>query len=162
MTVRRALSAGDPSLPLSDIRSGSQVLAQTIAPRRFLVLLLGSFAGLAVVVAGVGIHGVMAYVVGPRTREIGVRPALGARPAQVLRQVLRDGLAVVGVGMAAGVLAALALSRLIRGFLFDVSPTDPATYAGVLLALVAVAGAACYVPARRAARIDPMVALRYE
>jgi len=160
--VRRALGTVDPDLPLSGIRSASQVLAESIAPRRFLVLLLGSFAGLAVVVAAVGVYGVMAYVVGQRTREIGVRLALGARPQEVLRQVVRDGLVVVGAGLVVGALGAFMLSRLIRGLLFDVSPTDPVTYAAVLLALVSVAAVACYVPARRAARIDPTEALRHE
>jgi putative ABC transport system permease protein len=129
---------------------------------RFQTLLLGLFAAAAALLAAVGIYGVMSYAVLRQTREIGVRMALGANPADVLRQVVRQGMSVAAAGAGAGLAAALLLTRLMSGLLYGVAPTDPATYAGVAVLLLAIALCASYVPARRAARIDPMKALRAE
>ena len=126
------------------------------------MLLLSFFGGLALVLATVGIYGVISYAVSQRTREIGVRMALGARPADVLRMILTDGLKLVAVGVVIGIAAALMLTRLLEGMVYGVSMRDPLIFVLVNLLLVTVSLAACYVPARRAMRVDPLVALRYE
>jgi ABC-type antimicrobial peptide transport system permease subunit len=126
------------------------------------MLLLGLFAALALILAAVGIYSAMAYSVSQRTHEIGIRTALGAQRWDVLRLVMKDGAKIALIGIASGIAGALALTRLMTSLLFEVKPTDPATFAGVAILLALVALAACYIPARRAMRVDPMVALRYE
>jgi predicted permease len=160
--LREALAATDPLVPTGAVRSMDQVLAHSLALRSFMMLLMSIFGGLALVLAGVGIYGVISFAVSQRTREIGVRMALGARPADVLRMVLREGLKFVAVGVVLGVAAALMLTRLLEGMVYGVSVRDPLTFVLVNLLMVAVSLAACYVPARRATRVDPLVALRYE
>ena len=142
--------------------SEEEVVARSIASPRFSLILLGAFAGLALLLAGIGIYGVLSYLVGQRTREIGVRMALGAQRLDVLRMVLGDGARMTMVGAAIGLVAALALTRLMASMLFGVRPTDPVTFAAVAVLLCDIALFACYLPARRAAKVDPMVALRYE
>jgi putative ABC transport system permease protein len=161
-TVRDAFAAVDPLVPTGPIRSMEQVLSHSLALRNFMRLLLSIFAGLALVLASVGIYGVISYAVSQRTREIGVRMALGARPADVLRLILGEGLRLVLVGVAVGIAAALALTKLLASLLFGVSGTNPIIFASVTGLLVGVSLVACFVPARRAMRVDPMVALRYE
>ncbi len=139
-----------------------EIISSTLAPRRFSMILLGVFAGLALVLSSVGIYGVISYLVGQRTREIGIRVALGARRADVLRLVLGHSVKMALIGVAIGLLASLGLTRLMVNMLYGVSPVDPLTFLGVAVILTAVALAACYIPARRAMRVDPMVALRYE
>jgi predicted permease len=139
-----------------------EVISRSLAPQRFLVVLLSAFAALALLLACVGIYGVISYVVGQRTHEIGVRMALGARRGDVLRLILSQGTRLVLVGIAIGILGAIGLTRLMASQLFQISTTDPLTFAAVALTLALVALAACYVPARRATKVDPMVALRYE
>ncbi|HEX6200141.1 MAG TPA: FtsX-like permease family protein, partial [Thermoanaerobaculia bacterium] len=160
--ARRAVSALDADQPVTEVRTLEQTLATTSANRRFVAVLLGMFAALALTLAAVGIYGVMAYVVGQRTREIGIRMALGARRREVVRWVLGQGLMVVGVGVALGLLGALATTRLLSGLLFETAPVDPATFLLVAVLLAAVALAANLLPARRAARVDPMEVLREE
>jgi ABC-type antimicrobial peptide transport system permease subunit len=160
--VRETLRSIDPLQPLANVRLLDHDLALSLAPRRFVLLLLATFAVAAVGLAAVGIYGVIAYMVGRRTREFGVRMALGAERKQVLAMVLGEGaLLAVGALLVGGFAAAL-LSRFVGELLFQVSATDPATYlsVGAVLALVAVTAA--YVPARRATRVDPMEALRSE
>jgi len=147
---------------VSDVRTLDQIAREPVEQRRFLMVLLGLFAALALVLAAVGIYGVMAYSVAQRTHEIGIRMALGAEQRDVLKLIVARGLVLAVVGVAAGVLAALALSRLMASLLYGVHPGDPATFAVVCLTLVAVALAASYIPARRATKVDPMAALRYE
>jgi putative ABC transport system permease protein len=137
-------------------------LAQNTAAPRFRTLLLAIFAGLAACLAMAGVYGVMAYVVGQRSNEIGLRMALGASSGDVLRLVLRQGLALAAIGLAIGLAGAFAASRLLTSMLFAVKPNDPLTYIGVTVLLGVVALAASYIPARRAAQIDPLVALRQE
>jgi putative ABC transport system permease protein len=160
--VRRELAAIDADQPVSDVRTMNQVMADTVARARFNTLLLGLFAGLATLLAAVGIFGVMNYAVTLRTREIGLRMALGAQPGRVLLLVLRQGLLLTLAGIGVGLAGALALTRLMSGLLFGVGATDPATYASIVLLLAVVSLVACYIPARRATRVDPLVALRYE
>jgi putative ABC transport system permease protein len=148
--------------PVSEVRSMNAVVGESVARQRFNMLLLVIFAGVALVLAVVGIYGVMAYGVMQRRHEIGIRVALGAGRADVVRMVMGQGLALTAAGIGIGAGAAFALTRLMKSMLFAVTATDPATFAGVALLLAMVALVACYVPARRATRVDPVVALRYE
>ncbi len=160
--VRAAVRSLDPDLPLFNVRKLQDVVGENVAPRRLSVLLLSSFAGLALLLAGVGIYGVMSYTVTQRIHEIGIRIALGAEPGEVLRLILGQGTRLALFGVAIGVVLASVLMRLLTSILFEVSATDPLTFVSVVVLLVLVALAACYIPARRAMRVDPMVALRYE
>ncbi len=160
--LRKLISAIDRSQPVNQVVTLDQVLADSIAPRRFNMLLLGIFAGIAVLLAAVGIYGVMSYAVTQRTQEIGVRMALGARQDEVVRMVVKQGMGVVVVGVGTGLVAALALTRMMAGLLYEVKPSDPQTFVVVCMALAGAALLACWIPARKAARVDPVVALRYE
>ena len=137
-------------------------VSENVAAPRFRTLLLGVFAALAVILAMAGVYGVVSYVVGQRSSEIGLRMALGASPGDVLRLILRQGLALTAAGIVLGLLCAAGVTRLLQSMLFEVKATDPLTYFAVITILVGVALAASYIPARRAMRVDPMVALRYE
>jgi putative ABC transport system permease protein len=152
----------DSDLPISNLKAMEQILGDSIAQPRFSTLLLGIFAALALVLAAVGIYGVMSYSIALRTREIGIRMALGAKENDVLSMVLRQGLKLASLGIAFGLIGAFAISRVMTSLLYGVSATDPITYITVSLILAGVALVACFVPARRATRVDPMVALRYE
>jgi len=160
--VRRELRAVDKDLPIRDVSTMEQILDRETFDRRVEALLLAIFAALAVLLASVGIYGVLAYMVAQRTGEIGIRVALGAKPADVLVTVAGQGMALSAAGIAIGTVAALAVTRLLTKLLFGISATDPATFAGVALLLLAVAGLASYLPARRAMRVDPILALREE
>ena len=160
--VRREVMAVDSAVPIADVRPLDQIAGEPAAPRAFLMTLLAVFAALALVLAGVGIYGVMAYSVAQRTHEFGIRMALGGQREDVSRFVLAQGLFRAGMGLAIGGVAALALAHFMRSMLFQTAPTDPATFIAVALGLIAVALLACYVPARRATKVDPMEALRYE
>jgi putative ABC transport system permease protein len=161
-TIRNQLQQLDRELPMSAVATMDQLLADSLSRARFTMLLLGIFALVALVLAAVGVYGLIAYSVTQRTQELGIRMAIGAQRRDVLRLVLEQGTRLTLLGVAIGVLAALALSRLLGGLLFGVSATDPLTFAGVAGLLAVVALLACFVPARRATRVDPMVALRYE
>jgi len=161
LTVKKAMAEIDPDQPVTRIMTMEQVLAESIGDWRFYMQLLGMFAGVAVLLAAVGIYGVMSYSVNERTHEIGIRVALGAHPADVLAMVTREGLKLTAAGVVIGAGLALGLARLITTFLFGVKPSDPSTYVAVAVGLTVVALLACYVPARRAAKVDPMVALRH-
>jgi putative ABC transport system permease protein len=160
--IREALHRIDKDQPMAKISSMDQLVENSVANSRFITLLLSVFAGLALLLACVGIYGLMAYSVAQRTREIGIRMALGAEPTRVMRQILKHGLSLALAAVAIGTVASLALTRLMSSLLFGVSPTDPATFSVVAVLLVAVSLAACYVPARRAMRVDPVTALRSE
>lgn len=157
-----AVHHADANLPVYDVRKLEEIASRSVSDRRLQMILLGIFALLAVLLAVIGIYGVMSFTVGQRTNEIGIRMALGAQPRDVLKQVLWDGARLAGIGSAVGLAAAFALTRLMKSLLFEVSAVDPAIYLGVTALLIAVALAACYVPARRAMLVDPMIALRYE
>jgi putative ABC transport system permease protein len=160
--VRDAVAAVDPIVPTGSMRSMDQVLSRSLALRNFMMFLLSLFAALALILATVGIYGVISYAVSQRTREIGVRMALGAHSGDVLRLILGEGLKLVLTGAALGTVFALIATRFISTMIYGVSATDPLIFLSVITLLVIVSLAACYVPARRAMRVDPMVALRYE
>jgi putative ABC transport system permease protein len=160
--LRRAVAAVDPELPLYAVRTLDDLVAERTAQRRLAVVLLGCFAAIALALAAVGIYGVMSYAVAQRTQEIGIRMALGAHRRDVLSMVLRHGLGLALCGVALGLAAAFGLARLIAALLFQVSSADPPTFSLVPLLLIGVAALACYLPARRATRVEPLVALRHQ
>ncbi|MGH9404597.1 MAG: ABC transporter permease [Terriglobia bacterium] len=160
--LRAAVRSIDPGLPVFQVGTLSQIVSQSSEQQKFVALLLALFGLTALALAAVGIYGVISYSVAQRTHEIGVRMALGAQRSDVLRLVAREGLAIALAGIGVGLAAAFALTRLMSGILYGVKPSDPATFATVPFVLLAAAIAACYVPTRRATRVDPMVALRYE
>jgi putative ABC transport system permease protein len=161
-SVRKAVRALDADLPLFNVRTLEQLRNDTLAPQRFNLWLLGAFACIALALAALGIYGVLAYSVSQRTHEIGLRLALGAQPRDVLRLILRQALALTLIGLAIGGLGALALLRLMQKLLFEVNSTDPLTFIAITLLLLVVSLLACWIPARRAMRVDPLVALRVE
>jgi putative ABC transport system permease protein len=160
--VRGEILALDKEMGVGEVQSMEQRLANTLAGRRANMLTLGIFAGLALVLAAVGIYGVMSYSVAQRAHEIGVRIALGATPFDVLKLVVGQGLLLAAIGVGIGLAGALGLTRVLASMLYEVRPTDFVTYAVVAGILTAVAAIACYIPARRATKVDPMVAVRYE
>ena len=160
--IRGAVQSIDPNLPVFGTRTMESILSDSLAPRRFALELMGLFAATALLLAAFGIYGVMAYFVSQRVREIGIRMALGARRGDVLALVVSRGMVLAGIGAGVGIAVALAAGRLISGLLFGVSPHDPLTMAAFAALLAGVALAANYIPARRATKVDPMVALRYE
>jgi putative ABC transport system permease protein len=159
-TVRASLRSVDPNVPIAAIESMDSLIDRSMGPRRFNLYLLGAFAAVSLALAAIGLFGVMAYLVSQRTREIGVRLALGATRGEVFRLILGRGLLWAAIGAAGGVGAALWLTRVMETLLFSVSRTDPATFVAVPLTLVAIAALACYIPARRAMKVDPVIALR--
>lgn len=161
-SIRNAVRELDPSLPVFNLSSMNEVVSKSMVQPRFLALLLATFSGIALFLAAIGIYGVMAYSVAQRTQEIGVRMALGARPLHVLRLVFKQSLVMLLMGTVIGLAGAFALTRLMRTLLFEITATDPLTYVSVIGLLVIVALLASYIPARRAAKVDPLIALRYE
>jgi len=161
-TLRAAVRELDPDQPLVKIRTMEENIGASVAQPRFRTTLLGIFAGCALLLSVVGLYGVMTYSVSRRASEIGIRMALGAQREDILAMVLGEGLRLATAGIAIGTTGALALTRLLKTFLFDTVPTDPITFAGAALLLVAVALVACYVPARRAMRLDPVSSLRQD
>jgi putative ABC transport system permease protein len=159
-TIRREIAVLDPAAAIGEVRTMNRVRAEFTAPERLMAGLLGAFALVALVIAAIGVYGVMAYAVSQRTHEIGIRLALGAQLGDVLRLIVGQGMALAGVGLAIGLAAAFGVTRLLRSVLYGVGPADPATFAGVVLLLALSAFTAVYVPARRAARLNPLVALR--
>ena len=158
--IRNQVLALDRDQPVYDIVTVEQLLSQSVAKPRFMMLLLALFAATALILVVIGVYGVIAHTVSERTREIGIRMALGARAADVVKMVLGQAMAFIVMGVAAGLVGALCLTRIMTGLLYDVTATDPITYLGVSLLLVIIALAACYIPARRAAKVDPIIALR--
>ncbi len=161
-SVRSALRGVDPDLPNSDFQPLKQLVDQAVSPRRFVTILLGGFSLLALILASLGIYGVTAYLVNRRTNEIGIRIALGAPTLAVLRMILGQGVKLTLIGLIIGLGAAFALSRELASLLFGTQATDPLTFTAIALLLTGVALLACYVPARKATKVDPMVALRCE
>jgi len=160
--IREQVLAVDKNQPVYDVKTMDERVAVTLETRRFAVVLLGIFGGLALLLAAIGLYGVLAFAVTQRTREIGIHMALGAQARDVLGMVLKQGMSLVLFGVVLGVAGAYALTRLMQSLLFEVSATDPTTFALVPLLLAIVGFVACYIPARRATKVDPLVALRYE
>ena len=161
-SIRHALGQINSQMVLCDAETMDGIISGSLAARRFSMILLGIFAALALVMSCVGIYGVISYLVGQRTHEIGIRMALGAERRDVLRMVLGEGVKMALVGVAIGLVAAFGLTRLMASMLFGVTAHDPLSFAAVAGLLILVALAACYIPARRATKVDPMVALRHE
>ena len=160
--IRGAVEKMNGENVLYDSKSLEEVVGDSMAARRFTMVLLSVFAALALLLSSIGIYGVISYVVGQRTNEIGIRIALGAQQRDVLRLMLGEGMKMALIGVAIGIAVALGLTHLMVNILFGVSATDPLTFLGVATLLVLVALTACWIPARRATRVDPLVALRYE
>jgi putative ABC transport system permease protein len=160
--VKSAVSQIDPDLPIGDVKTMEQIIEESTGEPRFRSFLIASFALLALMLAGVGVYGLISFTVVQRVPEIGVRLALGASPRQVFAQVIGQGLRLALFGVAIGVITALAATALIRGLLFQTSATDPMVYSVLAVLLLAIATLACFVPARRAMRVDPIAALRSE
>jgi putative ABC transport system permease protein len=160
--VRHAIQQVDSQQPITRPLTMDEIVQQSVALPRFRTLLLGLFAGLALVLALFGLYSVLSYAVAQRSQEIGIRMVLGAQPREVYGVVFGRGMALVGLGVLIGLAGTVAITHLVEAFLFDVTPHDPVTITGVILLFVSAAMLACYLPARRATRVDPMVALRYE
>jgi putative ABC transport system permease protein len=160
--IKKEVLAVDKDQPVNNVRTMEQILSASISQQRFSMLLLSIFAGVALMLAAVGIYGVMSYAVAQRTHEIGIRMALGASRSDVVRLVVGHGLVLTAAGITLGLLCAFFLTQLMSSLLFGVSATDPLTFAGLALILTGVALGASYVPARRATKVDPMIALRHE
>jgi putative ABC transport system permease protein len=160
--VRRAIHEVNPDIAINEIQPMDEVITEALWQRRLWGVLFALFAGVALLLAAVGIYGVMSYLVSQRTREIGVRVALGARPFDIHRLIIGQGLKLLGLGVTLGLLGAIALSRLMTSLLFGVTAYDLPTFGGVSLLLAIVALIGCFIPARRAAKVDPMIALRAE
>ena len=158
--VREAMKGVDAELAVDEVLPMRTVLRESIATARFGTLLVGAFALSAVLLAAIGLYGLISYSVAQRTREIGIRVALGARPAQVMAPVIREGMTLASIGVALGLACALAATKLISSYLFGVGPTDPLTFTAVATTLLIVAFLASYIPSRRALRVDPLTALR--
>jgi putative ABC transport system permease protein len=161
-SARNEIHSIDPAIPVSSLRTMDEVFSESVVQQRFSMLLVGLFGSLALVLAAIGIYGVMSYTVTQRKHEIAVRMALGARRSQVWQLILKEGLMLASLGVCIGVAGAFALTRLMSSLLFEVKPTDLGTFAAVSVLLILIALIACVVPARRATRVDPLVALRYE
>jgi ABC-type antimicrobial peptide transport system permease subunit len=160
--VREQVQSVDPTLPVSGAQTLNETVSASLAERRFSMEVVALFALTALLLAGLGIYGVISYLVSERTHEIGIRIALGAESGSILQMVLRQGLGLATAGAAVGLICALIVSHLMAGLLYGVRPTDPLTFAGGALLLIGVAVLACYIPARRAVRVDPLMALRHE
>jgi putative ABC transport system permease protein len=160
--VREQVQSVDPTLPVFGAQTLNETVSASLAERRFSMEIVALFALTALLLAGLGIYGVISYLVSERTHEIGIRIALGAESGSILQMVLRQGLGLAIAGAAVGLVCALIVSHLMAGLLYGVRPTDPLTFAGVALLLIGVAVLACYIPARRAIRVDPLMALRHE
>jgi putative ABC transport system permease protein len=160
--VRRELDAIDKDQPIENIRTMTQLVSVSVGQRQLATQLLGGFAGVAVLLAAIGLYGVLAGNVAQRTREFGIRMALGAQPADVVKMVLRQGMSLAAAGLAAGLIGAVCLTRLLSSLLYEVKPLDTPTFLAVPLLVGGVALTACYLPARRVTKVDPMVALRHE
>jgi putative ABC transport system permease protein len=160
--VRREVISMDKALPLTSVRTMEERMGDSVAGRRFNTLLISLFAAVALILAVVGLYGVISYSVAECTRDIGVRMALGAQTRDVLRLVIGQGMTLTLAGVGIGLLASFGLTRLMKDMLFEVGPTDPLTFVAIAVLLTAAALMACYIPARRATKVDPMVALRIE
>jgi putative ABC transport system permease protein len=161
-SVRREALVASGGIPLADPQPLKQYVGDSISQQRFLMSLLAVFAGLAVFLGAIGIYGVISYGVAQRTRELGIRSALGAARTDLVQLVIREGMTMAGVGLVVGLIAAFGLTRFLESMLYGVSPTEPATVAAVTALLALVALLACFIPARRAAGVDPVIALRQE
>jgi putative ABC transport system permease protein len=161
-TIRQEILKLDSEQPVSNIRSMEQAVTSSLSARRFTLTLLGIFAGAALALAIIGLYGVMAYTVAQRSHEIGIRMALGAERGHVMKLIVGQGLKLVLLGLVLGIAGALAMTRFLKTMLFGISPTDPMTFGSIAVMLTAVALLACWIPARRATKVDPLVALRHE
>ena len=158
--VRHEVESVDPNVPVHSVSSMNDIIARSVADRRFALELLGVFATVALLLAAVGIYGVMSYSFSQRTHEVGIRIALGAQRQDILRMALGEGMRIVVIGLALGIAGAAMMTRIFQSMLFGVGPADPITFISVSTILAGVALLACYIPARRATRVDPLVALR--